>query len=664
MDNSKIPYIGLIVVLLLISFPSKVFAQTNSFVSIVNPVRISPYTKDIKQNLETQYSTVQKYDVPATWLLTYDVLSDEGAINIIRNFDEKQEIGLFLEVGQLLTSQTNIDINEGSWQHSNKVFLSAYTQKEREILIDEYFSKFNNIFGYYPTSVGSWWTDSYSLQYMKDNYSVTANLTVADQFSTDRYQVWGQYWGWPFYPSKKHAGIPAVNKEDKLDIVMIQWAPRDPIHGYQSSLASTQDYHYDNDFEYFKKLIEVYLNPTTNGFGFLAIGMESDLAPETYSQGSKFYEELEYFTLRSDIKLITVNNFAEWYESNKPDSGTVYKIIEEDIKGSGDKIVWYQSPYYRAGILSGIDNNTTTIFDIRNYSKDIVEPYYYSPNHKFDLEINIPSLLDSISYEMSKWTIFNSSIKEINTKDKEVKIFLENGKITLLEDQIIINESDEKAPDFLTYYANTELVENENVLTLTFTENWEVDKNGYVFSDLTPEVTNQIQSKKFMLLLFFSILGVTMAAFAIKKSKTLILAIPVISIAMFFFWLENSKTQYYVPHGEVDTLTHLKSYPGSRVGYVSKECLQCEWHTPIRPAIYSNKRKYINAISNKQMVEINKVLETKDRNMAKEKLVNLNLDYIYLVSLENYAEKLPFSPGDLGVELIYGNANSELWRVK
>ena len=110
--------------------------------------------------------------------------------------------------------------------------------------------------GYYPTSVGSWLTDSFSLAYMKEKYGITANLGCSDQFSTDGYKIWGQYWSTPFYQSKYHAGIPASDIFVKLDLVTIQWASRDPLNGYYSSLFSTQDYlltRKNLDFEYFKK---------------------------------------------------------------------------------------------------------------------------------------------------------------------------------------------------------------------------------------------------------------------------------------------------------------------------------------------------------------------------------------------------------------------------
>src|SRR3990172_211736 len=73
----------------------KAFAQENrnSFITIVNPVRISSYTVNSAESIEAQYSEVKKRNLPATWLLSYDVIENKDSVSSIKNFDEKQELG-------------------------------------------------------------------------------------------------------------------------------------------------------------------------------------------------------------------------------------------------------------------------------------------------------------------------------------------------------------------------------------------------------------------------------------------------------------------------------------------------------------------------------------------------------------------------------------------
>lgn len=259
---------------------------SEEFVTIVNPVRISQYTKDPRASVTSEYEVVKEFSLPATWLLTYDVINKQELVDVFRLMDEKQELGIFLEVTANFAKEAGISYHEtGFWHHATSVFLSGYTQEERRKLIDTVFEKFKEVFGYYPDSVGSWWTDSYSLAYIKEKYGITVNLGLADQFSTDGYQVWGTPWQVPFYPSKYHTGIPAVDKETKLDVVNLQWAARDPYNGYVSSLYSTQDYSISRiglSIDYFEKLIRLYARKNNNSFGQMVIGLEGDLEPESY----------------------------------------------------------------------------------------------------------------------------------------------------------------------------------------------------------------------------------------------------------------------------------------------------------------------------------------------------------------------------------------------
>ena len=297
--------------------------ETNQFATIINPVRISSL-KNPEVSLATEYSVIKAEQLSATWLLTFDALNNSKILSIVKNMDKKQELGIFLEVSQSFAEAADVSYhNTGFWHHANSVFLSGYTQEERKLLIDEVFRLFKDKMGYYPTSVGSWWTDSFSLAYMKEKYGITANLGCSDQFSTDGYKIWGQYWSTPFYPSKYHAGIPASDIFVKLDLVTIQWASRDPLNGYYSSLFSTQDYlltRKNLDFEYFKKLVNLYAFSNGNQFGQITVGLEADLSPETYNgEFSRQIIYLKSLEKEGKISIVNMHDFSLWYRNTFPD---------------------------------------------------------------------------------------------------------------------------------------------------------------------------------------------------------------------------------------------------------------------------------------------------------------------------------------------------------
>ena len=290
---TKTEKIGLIISFLvcgifLLSSTKVVAEGNNNFITVVNPVRISSYTKNPAESLRNEYAVIRQRSLPATWLLTFDALDNKEILSVVKKMDDGQEFGIFLEVTKNFSDKAGINYNNtGFWHHAASVFLSGYTQDERRLLIDTVFEKFKDIFGYYPASVGSWWTDSYSLSYIKEKYGIIANLVCSDQFSTDGYQIWGQPWQVPYYPSKYHSAVSASSLAVKLDVVNLQWAPRDPLNGYYSSLFSTQDYlmtEKNLDINYFEKLIRLYTDQKENGLGQITIGLEADLNPEGYGK--------------------------------------------------------------------------------------------------------------------------------------------------------------------------------------------------------------------------------------------------------------------------------------------------------------------------------------------------------------------------------------------
>ena len=198
--------------------PSVKATQSSQFITIVNPVRVSVYTPNPVASLRAQYSIISHYKSPATWLLTYDVLNRPEMVTEFKKFSPNQELGIFLEITPEFSKAVGVEYhNTGSWHFANAVFLSGYIQEERIKFMDTVFAKFKEQFGYYPVSVGAWWVDSFSLQYMHDKYGIIANLGVADQYSTDNYQVWGTYWSTPYYPNINHAGIPAASTDNKIE---------------------------------------------------------------------------------------------------------------------------------------------------------------------------------------------------------------------------------------------------------------------------------------------------------------------------------------------------------------------------------------------------------------------------------------------------------------
>jgi len=603
---------GLIFVLFYIFTPRVLAGDNNQFITIVNPVRISSYTKNPAESLKGEYAVIKERDLPATWLLTYDALENTGILSVIKSMDKKQEFGIFLEVSQKFSEAAGVEYhNTGFWHHATSIFLSGYIQEERKLLIDKVFETFKDKLGYYPTSVGSWWTDSFSLGYMKDKYGITANLGCSDQFSTDGYQIWGQYWSTPFYPSRFHAGMPASNLSVKLDLVTIQWALRDPLNGYDSSLFSTQDYSLlgkNLDFGYFQKLINIYDQVT--------IGLEADLSPGVYA--GEYRKQVDYVSelqKKGEAKALTMKDFSLWYRKEYPNLSPAVLIKTDDLLGTGKKITWYQSPFYRIGIYYFPDKGETEIIDLRIYHQDIYEPYYSSPNREFGLFINIPSVFNRADSQLNVWKIKGRVESEL--QEDEFTLKGEIGKIPNVLNSPLFNSK-----------------KGKDKLTVKLNKKWITKDLGKIIRGYSSEAIHFFKQLKFPLLL-----------------------------ASGQGWSYFQKVNYLIPSGELEALEKLSFLPKGKVLVFDNECLQCEYHTPFKPPAFANLRGYVKKYAKHPIVFNSSVFKAKTQKEAKKEFDKLDVKYIYLVKFESYIENLPFSPGDLGVEKVFSNANSEIWRV-
>lgn len=672
----KILRVILVLTFLLRIFPVNAQAKNlNQFISIVNPVRISSYTGDPGASFKAQYSEVSKRNLPATWLLTYDAISNENIATLAKSMNQSQERGLFLEVTPLFAKDAGVSYNKtDSWHRANSVFLTGYSQSDRLKLIDAVFEKFKKLFGFYPSSVGAWWIDSFSLEYMQQKYKITANLMCADQFATDGYQIWGLYWSTPYYPSKLHAGIPAGTLESKLDIVTLQWAARDPYNGYgrgSASLFSTQDY---QKIDYFQKLIKLYTNKGSNKFGQITVGLEGDYIPQTYQSPGFFAGQLDVVEAEKRagfVDVVTMRDFSNWYRSNFPDVSPAHLIQTDDFLGKNIKTIWYQSPKFRINITYNYDTKETKIRDFRTYHDNFPEPYYTSPDKDLNLSINLPSQIDSVASSDQEWMIFKDQLEGIEDSNEEKILNYKKHRIKLTKERFEFEGQIKSIPDQLSKSALINIKKSPDKVNFKIKDKWNFSKEGLIFKALTPEGIYFLKQRKVIVseILIFSVFIITV--FFIFKSKHSIF-IKIVTIGMLSLlvvaasskWYQSNSRLYFVNPAELDALNRLKVLPGRKIVVYDKFCLQCSWHTSFMPAIFANQRDYVGRISGKDIVYNFSVFDAKTREEGRKELIKLKADYIYAVRFEDYVEQVPFSPGDLNLEEVYSNANAQIWQIK
>lgn len=421
-----------VIAIFLFLLPAQVFAAGPSFVTVVNPIRGQEFW-DIKnqQPIDAvlgQVKILQDLQIPVTWLIRFDALSDQ---KITGSLPSEHEKGIFLEVTPSWTQSAGVKYRQSEvWYAPGSVFLTGYDLGEREKLIDVAFERFKKVFGFYPKSVGGWWVDSYSLGYMQKKYGIVSSLVVADQYTTDNYQIWGQYWGTPYYPSKISTLRPAQTLDEKLPVVVMQWAARDPVNGYgkyiENSTYSVQvndylDYHLLTQ-DYFARLIDIYTRQDLNQFGQVVVGLENSYSWEKYKSGyGKQIKVLDDKRRSGQLSLVTMEEFASWYRNKFTSLSPEHLIISKDPLGGGGMSVWFMNPYYRVGWF--FNKEGSVIRDVRQYVGGDGEPCLKIACDKLNFATFSTRVLDEVT--------FNKSVLLDEGKITDLKVVRDGEKYVL-----------------------------------------------------------------------------------------------------------------------------------------------------------------------------------------------------------------------------------------
>lgn len=404
-----------------------VSAQGSAFVSVVNPLRGGDFWENRNQTpvkvVDEQMEILSQSNIQPTWLLRYDVLADPEIISRLKKYPNHEK-GLFLEVTPTWTNQAGISYHKSeSWHFAGSAFLTGYEREEREKLLDTAFEKFKEIFGGYPTSVGAWWVDSYSLEYMKKKYSITATLIVADQYSTDNYQIWGQFWSTPYYPSKRNALEPARNLEDKLAVVMMQWAARDPINGYGNGVGESTYSIQANDYldfhslttDYFSAIVDIYTKQKFNQFAHVVTGLENSYSWAKY--GTEYKRQIEVLIRKRNegqFSIVTMKDFADWYMRRFPQLSPPQIIDASDPLGTDKRVVWFMNLNYRVGWFYNKDGSVFR--DIHPYTGG-EEICFLKRCEQVNFATSATRVLDEVSFG-HKWIVDEGKITNFKVTKK------------------------------------------------------------------------------------------------------------------------------------------------------------------------------------------------------------------------------------------------------
>ncbi|MEI7946831.1 MAG: hypothetical protein WCJ02_09040 [bacterium] len=333
-----------------------------------------------------QVAIMKKYQLKGTFLLQYDALMDVRYQKLLKELPPDQfEIGAWWEIPQPLVENSGYKWRgRYPWDwHADVGFATGYSPQEREKLTDTYMADFKKIFGSYPKSVGSWFIDEHTLQYMVDRYGIEASCNCKDQIGTDGYTMWGGYWNQGYYPSKKNAYMPAQNAENQISVPIFRMLGSDPIHQYDSGLGGNHqkvvslEPVYEGgggNAEWCQWYFDAFVDGASMGYAYTQVGQENSFTWKRMAKG--FNIQLPMIARlqkegKVDVKTLgeTGKWFKEKYKVTPPTSVTVLN----DHSKKNLKTVWFNSRFYRANLLW--DQGAMRFRDIHLFDETMASDY-------------------------------------------------------------------------------------------------------------------------------------------------------------------------------------------------------------------------------------------------------------------------------------------------
>jgi hypothetical protein len=295
------------------------------------------------------------------------------------------EIGAWWEIPQPLVEKAGL-VWRGRYPwdwHADVGFSTGYTPAERERLADVYMADFKSIFGYYPKSVGCWFIDAHTLNYLYEKYKIVASCNCKDQYGTDGYTLWGGYWNQAYYPSKINSYMPAQHEVNQIPVPIFRMLGSDPVRQYDEGLGTNRQgvitlepvYKFGGGDSawvhwYFKQFVE----GSAMAYAYTQAGQENSFTWDGMAKGFELQMPLiARLSAAHKIKVETLQQSGAWFRKKYTTTPATAVTVTEDIAGSNHKTVWFNSRFYRLNLLW--ENGTLRFRDIHLFNENFPSVY-------------------------------------------------------------------------------------------------------------------------------------------------------------------------------------------------------------------------------------------------------------------------------------------------
>jgi len=374
-------------------------------VNIYNFIRNSDYRLEDSENVlfeatRKQIELIKPTGLPATWALQYDALINPRYQKLLKEeAGTHDEIAAWWEIPRQLAVKAGLKWRgyDHDWDPAANVgFSPGYTPDERRKLADVYMADFKLIYGYYPRTVGSWFIDEVTLDYLVERYGIVASCNCKDQVGTDGYTLWGGYWNQAYYPSRLNAYMPAQTQAGQINVPIFRMLGSDPIyqHGTTPGLYSLEPVYGNAGGSaewvawFMKQLIQ---GPSQeNSFGWEAMKTGLTLQVALLAKQSK----------AGEIQVQTLAQSGEWFRRCFALTPATSVVALDDWKHQNRKTVWYDSRFYRLNVLW--EKGTFFIRDLHCFDENVVSATHDSALTDKSLDYGTLPIMDGARWSGSE----------------------------------------------------------------------------------------------------------------------------------------------------------------------------------------------------------------------------------------------------------------------
>ena len=373
--------------------------ETPKFINIVNFIRqVEPRIGDgleeeLYQTTARQVEIMNENGLKGTFLIQYDAMINPRYQYLLKvKLKDADEIGAWWEITEPHVKAAGLQWRgRYPWDwHANVGFSTGYTQEERKVLVDVFMERFKEIFGHYPKSVGSWFIDAFTLNYMYEKYGIVASCTCKDQIGTDGYTMWGGYWNQAYYPSKVNAYMPAQTEEGQIPVPVFRMLGSDPVYQYDNGLGTQMQgvvtlepvYTGNGGGGGVREWVDWYLDMIAKGecltFNYVQAGQENSFTWDRMRDGYEYQiPVIKEMSDKGMFKVCTLAECGEWFRKSFRVTPPSSVVADDDFMHSAKRSVWYDSRFYRVNLYwDGVDFRFR---DIHLFDERIESDYYAKP---------------------------------------------------------------------------------------------------------------------------------------------------------------------------------------------------------------------------------------------------------------------------------------------